>query len=40
MQQCRQCREDRSIRPGQSQPAHLAAQHGDLVAKHEDFGVF
>jgi hypothetical protein len=28
-----------SVGPVHPRPAHLAAQHGDLVAQHEQFGV-
>jgi hypothetical protein len=39
-QQPGQCRKHRPIRPRQARSVHLTAQHGDLVAQHEDFRVF
>jgi hypothetical protein len=38
-QQSGQRRKHRPIRPGQSWPTHLAAQHRDLVAQHENFRI-
>jgi hypothetical protein len=38
-QQPDQRREHSAVRPGQPLSAHLATEHGDLVAQHQDLGI-